>query len=55
MVLQQNYKALQNMMKYCMTGEPSLKGRLSTLDLLIKVACFVKKETNVGQYQKQLI
>ena len=31
----------------CQTREPVLKGRLSMADLLIKVACFVKKVNNV--------
>jgi hypothetical protein len=30
-------------------------GRLSTIDLLIKVACFVKKHQQYLQYQKELI
>jgi len=32
-----------------------LKGRVSTLDLLIKIGCFVKKRNIHFQYQKQLI
>ncbi len=30
-----------------MAGNTNWKGRLSTVDLLIKVVCFVNKETNI--------
>ncbi len=37
------YKSLWN----DQPGNPNRRGRLSTVDLLIKVACFVKKVNNV--------
>jgi hypothetical protein len=44
--LQGNYS--QNSLKssYDQSGNTNRGGRLSTVDLLIKVACFVKKENN---------
>ncbi len=35
--------------------EYKLRGRLCTVDLLIKVACFVKKVNNIFNVKKELI
>ncbi len=37
------------------TREPLPKGRLSTVNLFIKIDCFVKKKKKQFQYEKQLI
>jgi hypothetical protein len=36
-------------------GDTNFRGRLSAIDLLIKVACFVTKVKYYLQYKKQLI